>query len=216
MKRQRVYSLLVIFFMGVCVALFIMLFISSIRYESNRSKFNAKYFNDNQFTEIELKPEDGLGFISNPLESELYLRSMLLNDNKSKAIADDVVGSYKNLLRTRPAWPYLYSGLMQAQQLSKGEVDDSLELAIKYGIHERDIIASVAEYLFTNWNSVDRMSRSRVLDYLNGQTETSLTAIISMASKFGRVYDYCDYYYMKTRKINDTCKRHYWQPLIDV
>ena len=220
--KKKIYSLLVVFFAFVCLYLYSVIFFSSLRYESNHTLFNLKYIQNKPSIELNLSEPvyqvSGFSqmFLSNPQETELYLRANLLDGNQqSGKQLDKLETIYKDLLNTRPSWPYLYSGLLQVNQL-RGTADASYLInAIAYGKHETKVIKSLAEILFHKWDVLDKPFKNELLSMLSEQTEARISTVVNIAAKFSRVFEYCDLLYEKKHVEYATCKSQYWQPLSD-
>jgi len=213
---------MVVLFAFVCMYLYSVIFFSSLRYENNHTLFNLKYIKNKNSIELDL-PEPAYQssalykmLFVNPQETELYLRIRLLQGEEGvfgqlKKLKD----IYKSLLMTRPSWPYLYSGLLQIDQLS-GKVDaHHLNSAIEYGKYETKVIKSLAEILFYKWNELDESIKNQLLTMLSEQTESRISTIVNIAAKFSRVFEYCDLLYTKKHVEYAACKSQYWQPLSD-
>ena len=140
--------------------------------------------------------------------TELFYNEM----NNSQHLTD----LYQLLLESRPTWPYFYSGLAQVDQVNKQLQFTHINKAMSFGAHERKVVNSLAEILFYNWDSLEVMSRNRILDYLSNQPSWSIAQSINISAKFSRVYEYCDFLYEKKQVEYATCKHHYWQPLTGV
>jgi hypothetical protein len=164
-------------------------------------------FDDSQFLGV---------FKQNPLEQELYLRTKLLDGTLDMDGIIKLQGFYQRLLQTRPSWPYLYSGLVQAQLLHRIFDKGSLEKAMLFGPYERKVIKSMAEIVFYNWDTIDHSAKTRLLEYLSDQDEVMISRVIDISAKFARIYAYCDFLYEKKHVEYAACKRHYWQPLKDL
>jgi hypothetical protein len=153
---------------------------------------------------------------SNPQETELYLRAHLLEGSQqSDANYNALKIIYNDLLKTRPTWPYLYSGLLQIDQLQGKEDAQHLKSAIAYGKHETKVIKSLAEILFYNWDVLDKSLKNQLIDMLSEQAEGRISTIVNIAAKFSRVFEYCDLLYEKKHVEYAACKSQYWQPLSD-
>ena len=220
--QKKIYSVLVIVFAASCLFLYSTLLTSSLRLERNKSLFNAQYYSKSGVIAPPIKLEGPNferswlfnRFFQNPAEIELYLRTELFYNemNNSQHLTD----LYQLLLESRPTWPYFYSGLAQVDQVNKQLQFTHINKAMSFGAHERKVVNSLAEILFYNWDSLELMSRNRILDYLSNQPSWSIAQSINISAKFSRVYEYCDFLYEKKQVEYATCKRHYWQPLTGV
>ncbi|VAW46533.1 hypothetical protein MNBD_GAMMA03-1254 [hydrothermal vent metagenome] len=194
--------------------------VSSLRFENNKALFNATYFKQQIQSPLNLKePIVSQSYIyqtyiQNPAEVELYLRSRLLDSINGTLIDTlELQYLYTTLLKTRPSWPYYYSGIAQVQQLTKNLNSKYISDAIKYGAHEQKVIKSLAEILFYNWNNFTKNSRLEVLQYLANQPDNIIAGIVTISAKFAKIYQYCDFLYEEKHVEYPACKQQYWQPL---
>lgn len=220
--QKKVYSMLVVLFAFVCMYLYSVIFFSSLRYESKHTLFNLKYIKNKKSVLLDLHEpkytKSGFSqmFFSNPQETELYLRVELLEaSHHTDEALRKLKAIYKDLLNTRPSWPYLYSGLLQVDQLLGEEQAQHLKSAIVYGKHETKVIKSLAEILFYNWDVLDKSLKNQLIMMLSEQSEGRISTIVNIAAKFSRVFEYCDLLYEKKHVEYAACKSQYWQPLTD-
>jgi hypothetical protein len=122
---------------------------------------------------------------------------------------------YKKLLVIRPTWPYYHSGLVQIEQKKREFNPDTLNRAIKYGMHERTVVYGLAEVLFHEWDNIPENIRLTILNHLSLQHSVIVSQTINISSKFARLYQYCDFLYDKNNVEYAACKQNYWQPLSD-
>ena len=156
------------------------------------------------------------GILKNPSEIESLLRFQLVNGLNGMPVLTRLSDGYHSLLKSRPTWPYYYSGLAQIDSMSNDSVINNLTKAIQYGAHERKVVKSVAEILFFNWEKIEENDKSRILDYLYRQNESLISDIVAISAKFAKIYVFCDYIYEKKHVEYATCKQQYWQPLSDL
>jgi hypothetical protein len=216
--RKQIYSIIILVFAVTCFFLYLLLWTSSLRLENNKSIFNEQYYKKDAIAAfVDFKQPAYKGswlfnrFFQNPSEIELYLRAELL-DNKFKN-TDKLINLYQILLSTKPTWPYYYSGLAQVDFSDDVFGQVNIEKAMKFGLHERKVIKSVAEILFHHWDKVDLIFKNKVLNYLSNQKSWSISEVVQVSSRFSRVYEYCDFLYEKKKVEYAPCKRQYWQPL---
>ncbi|MBL4772127.1 MAG: hypothetical protein JKX98_00490 [Alcanivoracaceae bacterium] len=216
--KQRMYSIVVIVIAALCFYLYATILISSLRIEKNKTLLNSKQSSNTLISDILKSPvvSDSLfynNFIQNPLELELYLRFRLTAHVRNN---DDDSFLYRLLLKTRPTWPYFYSGLAQVKSVHGDLEQSDLNNAIKYGPHEKGVVNSLAEILFYNWNYLDKTGRLQLLEYLTDQNDIMITNVVTISAKFAKIYAYCDYIYEKKHVEYAACKQQYWQPLTDL
>ena len=218
--QRRVYSTLVIAVATLYLYLCWMILVGSLRFENNKALFNATYFKQQMQPSLNLKEPTASTshiyqtYIQNPAEKELYLRARLL-DSSNGILTDvgELQYLYMTLLKTRPSWPYYYSGIAQAQQITKSINNKYISYAIKYGPHEQKVIKSLAEILFYNWNNFTKNDRLKVLKYLTNQPNHIIAIIVTVSTKFAKSYQYCDFLYEQKHVEYPACKQQYWQPL---
>ena len=132
--------------------LFSTLYSSSLYFEDHRAVVNEKGDLFDLTAGLE-KPsmQDSFfydSFIQNPANLELYIRANILSSDKN---INELTMLYDKLLKTRPTWPYYFSGLAQLNQISNVFDSGIIESAIQYGRFERKVVYSFAEILFHNW-----------------------------------------------------------------
>lgn len=214
--KQKVYSSVVILFFTVCLYFYANIFNSSLYFEDNRAIVNVI-----ENTLVPLKQlqqpnmEDSFfydTYIQDPANLDLFIRASLLVSNKKNK---ELALMYQRLLKTRPTWPYYYSGLVQINQFS-GQINHSdIVRSIKYGMYERQVVYSLAEILFYGWKDIEKNDRLTILGYLIGQQESVISRTINISAKFAKIYQYCDFIFEKKHVEYAACKRNYWQPLSD-
>ncbi len=214
--KQKIYSTVVILFFTVCLYFYATIFASNIYFEDNRAVVNTISNGEDATKHLQIPSQKDSYFydsyLQDPANLELYIRASLLNKIKKP---EELKLLYQRLLKTRPSWPYYYSGLAQVDSLSGQLKQSDVAGSIKYGKHERQVVYSLAEVLFYGWNKIDEMDRKVVLDYLIGQQEVVISRTIAISVKFAKIYQYCDYIFEKKHVEYAACKRNYWQPLSD-
>ncbi len=222
--QKKIISMVVVLVAVVCFYLYVLIFASAIRFENNKALMNQGYFTGSKNDGLLLKPVPAYNdswlnkaILHNPAETELYLRSKLLTyQNISRQNVVKLKVLYNMLIQSRPTWSYYYSGLVQLSMIDRSLEIRQLELAMKYGKHERKVIKSLAEILFYNWNRLDNKQRNELLEYLSEQTDSSIAGVVNISAKFARIYEYCDFIYDKKQVEYAACKNQYWQPLSDI
>lgn len=214
--KQKIYSTVVLLVFSVSLYLFSTLFNSSLLFEDNRSILNAQQIDPDltiSLKEPSLKDSFFYDtYIQNPAILELYLRASILSSDKD---TEELKLLYKRLLKTRPSWPYYFSGLAQVNQLSDFYNSSDINAAIQYGKYERKVALSFAEILFYGWDGVKKKDQLLILNYLIGQQESTISRSINISAKFAKIYQYCDFIYEKKHVEYAACKQNYWQPLSD-
>lgn len=219
MSKQRIYSVIVILCAFFCLYFYGIIFTSSLRYENNKSLFNAKYFNHRDDIVIDLERGASLhsGFLSsyvrNPAELELKLRADLMGSDESRVIADHSV-YYQELLKRRPSWPYYFSGLMQSEFANKHYSEHAIKKAMYYGPHEKQVVLSLAELLFFYWEDISDNLKNEMMAYLMNQSDILNSIVVKISAKFAKIYQYCDFIYDKKHVEYAACKQQYWKPLV--
>jgi len=214
--KKKVYSVLVIIVFSVCMFLFSSLYQSSLSFEDLRVIVNDQ---DNETSvSLELvKPSEQESYfydtyIQNPATLELYLRASMINSKKNNT---EKTLFYKRLLKTRPSWPYYFSGLAQVNHMS-GQFDSNIiNSIIHYGKYERKVVLSLAEILFHNWERIENKYRELILSHISEQQDYIISQTVNISSKFAKIYEYCDFIYEKKHVEYAACKQNYWQPLSD-
>ncbi len=222
--QKKIVSLLVVLAALVCFYFYVSIFSSAIRFENNKALLNQGYFLGSKNESMLLKwvPTANTlwlhrAVLNNPAETELYLRSKLMDykDLSQKSITE-LKDMYELLIQYRPTWPYYFSGILQLSMVDLSLDVAQLDLALKYGKHERKVIKSLAEVLFYNWNILENNQRNELLEYLSEQTDSSIAAVVNISAKFARIYEYCDFLYDKKQVEYSACKNQYWQPLSNI
>jgi len=222
--QKKVISLVVVLIAMVCFYLYVLILSSAIRFEDNKALLSQGYFsaiknNDQLFQSVPAYTDSWLNtaILHNPAETELYLRSELLKNEKiSQKNIIELKKLYNMLIQSKPTWPYYFSGIVQLSMINKSLDVHQLELTMKYGKHEKKTIKSMAEVLFYNWTRLDAMQRNALLTYLSEQTDSSIARVVDISVKFARLYEYCDFIYNKKQVEYAACKSQYWQPLSEV
>lgn len=219
--RQKFYSTLVIVFLLFFLFLYATLLESSLELEENKSLRGSKTRSSDSYSRLVTTVSIGDSFwyetyVRNPANVELYLRSKLHNLSNNEGVNDEeLISLYLLLLKTRPSWPYYFSGLTQIQNLVKGADNRYFINAIQKGPHEIKVVYSLAEMLFYNWDNINKSNQILILDYLIDQPESTISATVNISANFAKIYEYCDYIYSKKHVEYRACKQHYWQPLLD-
>ena len=214
--KQKVYSVLVIIVFAVCLFLFFTLYRSSLMFEEMRALVNDKD-KESGVSLVSMQPAEEVSYffdtyIQNPATLELYLKSSIVNSEKNN---NNVGLMYKRLLRTRPTWPYYYSGLAQYNQILDQFIPEIIYKTIKYGKHEKKVVHSLAEILFHNWKLIKTKDRELIMSHFLGQQDKIISQTVSISSKFAKFYEYCDFIYEKKHVEYAACTGNYWQPLSD-
>ena len=217
-SKQKIYSIVVIMGLMVCLYFYYSIFKSALLLEDFRVQFNSKYFKKQANISLEsFQVKDSGWFASyviNPAMTELQLRADLLDSGSSEQLIN-LTEEYLGLLSTRPSWPYYFSGMLQAEAIQSNNFSNNFDNAIKYGAYEKQVVFSIAESLFYNWDNLNKESKVIALNYLSNQSEFIKSLVIGISAKFARVYEFCDFLYDKTHVQSATCKNNYWQPLVD-
>ncbi|MCF6319217.1 MAG: hypothetical protein L3J83_08065 [Proteobacteria bacterium] len=225
--QKKIISMAVVLGAMVCCYLYASIFSSAIRFENNKALFNQSYFSDSKNESVLLSqvPSSSDSWLQkvilhNPAETELYLRSALLDyqELSSKNISE-LIEMYNLLIKIRPTWAYYFSGKAQLAMVAMVDQPfdgEQLKAAVKYGKHERKVVESLAEVLFYNWNKLQKKEKNELLTYLSDQTDSSIARVVNISAKFARIYEYCDFLYDKKRVEYAACKNQYWQPLSDI
>ena len=218
LSKQKIYSVVVITGLVICLFFYYSIFKSALLLEDFRVQFNAKYFKKQSDISLEgFQMSDSGWFASyviNPAMTELQLRANLLDSGSSEQLIN-LTEEYLGLLSTRPSWPYYFSGMLQAEAIQTNNFSYIFDNAIRYGPHEKQVVSSIAESLFYNWDNLNKESKVIALNYLSNQSEFIKSLAIGISAKFARVYEFCDFLYDKTHVQSATCKINYWQPLAD-
>ena len=221
--QKKIISTLVLIVAVLCLCLYYIIFVSSFRFEQNKTLVNqgVPETSVNRLSLSEFPSRDAYWFqkavINNPAETELFLRSKLLESQlPSIENVRELKLIYGGLLDIKPTWPYYFSGIVQLSMVD-GSLDKGLiESAIKYGSYEKKVIKSLAEVLFYHWDNLTNEERNRLLNYLSNQTEATISQVVLISANFARIYEYCDFLYDKKHVEYAACKRQYWQPLSKV
>ena len=214
MKKQKIYSCLVLVVFSCFFYLFFMMFKSSLLFESNRAIISVKDSLVGSSLDID-RPQLGGSYlhetyIQDPANVEMYLRASLFNvGNKS----EELISTYEQLLMRRPSWPYYFSGMAHVSQLSKVNSVNYINSAMKYGKYERSVINSLAEIVFHDWDMIEESARLVILNHLSRQQEGVISLTINISAKFAKLYQYCDFLYEINHVEYAACKRNYWEPL---
>ncbi|MFK8011914.1 MAG: hypothetical protein AB8B80_07745 [Marinicellaceae bacterium] len=120
---------------------------------------------------------------------------------------------YRKLLKTKPSWPYYFSGLVKVDNIDKVVNMKNVKYAIKYGEFERQVATSIAEMVFSRWSLIDNTEKMGILNYLISQHETLLSRLINVSAKFAKIFEFCDFIYEEKQVEYAACKQNYWQPL---
>ncbi len=215
MIKNLIYILLLIGFVYLLLG-YLEIFNSAVKVENKKNLFINVQTNDRSIN-ISNKDFYEQGIFESPKLTELWLRYLLLNKAYwTKSELEKARLIYVNLLNTKPTWPYYYSGLLQLDA-KQGEIDSyNVAMISKYGRHEVNVIKSLAEVLFVNWQRFDYATRRLIMNVLSKQNKQLLGVIISSSTKFARLYEFCDFLFEKSHKSELDCLRNYWQPLSDV
>ena len=220
--QKTVYKIAVLVLIMLCVYLYYIIFSSSLSLENSKALFNRIQLDEKthllfvlKITEINKSRYFDTVSV-NPAEIELFLRAQLIENSVSSQLDSDIWWYYEFLLKKRPTWPYLHSGLAQSA-MQRGVVDElNLRNAIKFGPHEVKIIKSLAEILFYSWEKMQKESRLVLLNYLTEQNKATISRVVNISARFAKIYAYCDFIYEKKHVEYAACKDQYWQPLDDM
>lgn len=198
----------------VCLYLSFSIFSTNVEYQNIKKQFNIKYFSNAKSLDLNLSIQPKK-FLRYPAKVELYLRSQLLEGGLSESKKRNLQSHYLQLLKTKPTWPYYFSGMAQLNA-SVGGFEENMVKAIGYGAHESKVLKSVSDIFFSRWNDVTKVTKGKVLNYLVKQDEYKLMIATKIAAKFARMYEICDYIYMNDQVENEYCLSQYWLPLTDI
>jgi hypothetical protein len=212
----------IILFTLFLLYLYVEVFTRSIELENIKSavvraRTLNKSLGENVFPPLKELQEGYIAY-QNPLALELFLRHQLTRQNATdKLTRKESANLYRKMLETRPSWPYLYSGLAQLDLIEKQEINKQLIAdTLKYGPYELKVVKSMSEILFYNWDNLEEELKKQLLNFLSKQNDALNSRIIDISAKFARIYEYCDFLYDKKHVEYAACKRHYWQPLVEV
>ena len=213
--QQLISKVVILFLTLISLYFYFTIFQSSLRLEDLKKSLYAKSANykglhDDKFS------SNYQNFIQTPSEIEIFLRFQLINGLNDMQAYDQLFDGYQSLLTIKPTWPYYYSGLAQIDRSMNVSVVNNLFKAIQYGAHEKKVINSIAEILFSHWEKIKKKDRNRILDYLSTRNDNVITSIVTISVKFAKIYVFCDYIYEKKHVEYAACKQQYWQPLSDL
>ncbi len=213
---NRVALLFVYLILLLFLVLFVLMFQSSLSYEASRVDYRL----GSDSVKNSLPDSRKLKFISfvsvNPNQIELYIRAFLsISKSESLKNSEKLSDAYFSLLKIRPSWPYYYSGLAQIKKIEQNDFNPSANKAIMLAPFERKVVLSVSQLLFSNWESIDSVMKKKMLVYLSSQNDVVIERLVGSALMFARLFEFCDYLYENNRVEYQTCKREFWQPLMD-
>jgi hypothetical protein len=213
--QQFIAKIVALILSLICLYFYFAIFQSSLRLEELKKSFHSKSIN----LKVSQTDAGTISFeklLQNPSEKEILFRFRLIKGMGDLQIYKQLLSGYQALLTTKPTWPYYFSGLAQVDRLMNVSVIGNLSKAMKYGAHERKVIKSVAEILFTSWEKINKTDKNHILDYLSGRNDIMITSIVGISAKFAKIYEFCDYIYEKKHVEYAACKQQYWQPLTDL